>query len=374
MTVLTITPVDVLMLRGNRLFGGAVHGGAHMPPWPSVVTGAVISRALADQNRVGHVTMAPDQADRLVREALGEDFCLRSLWILSRGTLWFPAPADLVVLGEGKDALTVCRMVPRKLPSGLATSCSLEMLPVLDVKERRKPAESVWLSMEGWQSHLQGALPQASQVTTADQLWAVDPRLGIALDAGSRTVKTGAIYTTDAVAVKADTRLIAAFCGTNIPTEGLLRLGGDGRAAEIRQADPSIREQVEGFGRPKAGWKGFRMILATPGLFPSGWLPPGVDQQAGYMLQVDGLKARLVAAAIPRHQVISGWDLAEQVPKPAQKVIPAGACYWFTVDQGDSAALKRLHEEGLWPLMEKQHPVYRRKREGWNHVWFGPWT
>jgi len=345
-----------------------------MPPWPSVVTGAVISRALADQNRVGQVTMAPDQADHQVREALGEDFCLRSLWILSRGTLWFPAPADLAVLGEELHALTVRRMVPRKLPSGLATSCPLEMLPVLDVKERRKPAESVWLSMEGWQSYLQGVLPQASQVITADQLWAVDPRLGIALDARSRTVKTGTIYTTDAVAVKTDTHLIAAFSGNNIPTEGLLRLGGDGRAAEIRQADPPIRKQLEGFGRPKAGWKSFRMILATPGLFPLGWLPPGVDQQAGYTIRVHGLKARLVAAAIPRPQVISGWDLATQAPKPAQKVIPAGACYWFTVDEGDSAVLQRLHEEGLWSLMEKTHPAYRRKREGWNHVWFGSWT
>jgi len=374
MTVLSITPVDVLMLRGNRLFGGAVHGGAHMPPWPSVVTGAVISRALADQNRVGHVTMAPDQADRLVREALGEDFCLRSLWILSRGTLWFPTPADLVVLDDGKNSLSVHRVAPRKVPSGLSCSYPLEMLPVLDAEERKKPAGSVWLSMNGWKSHVQGTVPQAAEVTTADQLWAVDPRLGIALEIGSRTVKTGAIYTTDAVVMKADTHLIAAFSGTNIPSKGLLRLGGDGRAAEIRPADPWIINELEGFGRPAPDWKGFRMILATPGLFPSGWLPPGADERTGYMLQLDNLKAKLMAAALPRHQVISGWDLADQVPKPAQKVMPAGACYWFKVEEGDTAALMELYEKGLWVLMEKEHPVYRRKREGWNHVWFGKWA
>jgi CRISPR-associated protein Cmr3 len=41
-------PLDVLMPRGNRLFGGGVHGESLMPPWPSVFSGALASRALAD--------------------------------------------------------------------------------------------------------------------------------------------------------------------------------------------------------------------------------------------------------------------------------------------------------------------------------------
>lgn len=44
-----IEPLDVLYLRGNRLFDGAgAHGAALMPPWPSLAAGALRSRMLAD--------------------------------------------------------------------------------------------------------------------------------------------------------------------------------------------------------------------------------------------------------------------------------------------------------------------------------------
>jgi hypothetical protein len=43
---ISFEPLDVLMLRGNRLFGGGVHGESHMPPWPSLFSGALASRAL----------------------------------------------------------------------------------------------------------------------------------------------------------------------------------------------------------------------------------------------------------------------------------------------------------------------------------------
>ncbi len=374
MIALTITPVDVLMLRGNRFFGGGVHGEAQMPPWPSVVTGAVVSRALADLQQVEEIVRFPDRAEGVVGKALGEPFGLRSLWVMQDGELWGPAPADLVVLDGPGEGFAIHRIEPQKIPSGLICSYPLEMLPVLKAPDRRKPVASVWVNMEGWKKHLEGQRPSSSCVTTVEQLWATDPRLGIALESCARTVKTGAIYTTDAVAMKAGTSLVAVFRGGRIPTEGLLRLGGDGRAAEIAPADDNLVQALQEFGRPGQGWKGFRMILATPGLFPSGWLPPGVDPAADYTFSLNGLKAKLVSATVTRHQVISGWDLARQQPKPAQKAVPAGACYWFRVQDGDTGALRKLYEEGLWALMDPDHQDSGRRREGWNQVWFGNWT
>ena len=40
MECLLLTPVDVLHLRGNRLFADAGHGTSVMPPWPSLFAGA----------------------------------------------------------------------------------------------------------------------------------------------------------------------------------------------------------------------------------------------------------------------------------------------------------------------------------------------
>jgi len=45
---LFLQPLDVLYLRGNRLFGAAGdHGEALMPPWPSLAAGAIRSHMLA---------------------------------------------------------------------------------------------------------------------------------------------------------------------------------------------------------------------------------------------------------------------------------------------------------------------------------------
>ncbi|MDW8313286.1 MAG: type III-B CRISPR module-associated Cmr3 family protein, partial [Burkholderiales bacterium] len=44
-----LEPLDVLIFRGNKLFGEAgSFGQALLPPWPSVAAGALRSRMLAD--------------------------------------------------------------------------------------------------------------------------------------------------------------------------------------------------------------------------------------------------------------------------------------------------------------------------------------
>lgn len=47
-----IEPLDVLYLRGNLSFGApGDHAAAQMPPWPSLVAGALRSRMLADSRQ-----------------------------------------------------------------------------------------------------------------------------------------------------------------------------------------------------------------------------------------------------------------------------------------------------------------------------------
>ena len=46
-----IKPLDVLFIRGNRLFGDAsTNGVAVMPPWPSMVAGALRSQILVNND------------------------------------------------------------------------------------------------------------------------------------------------------------------------------------------------------------------------------------------------------------------------------------------------------------------------------------
>lgn len=368
-----ITPTDVLFLRGNRLFGGAgEHGEAQMPPWPSVFSGAVASRALADKGLIPKITKRPDQAEAILKEALGQDFACTLVGLSRRGKAYLPLPSDLVCM-KGEDGLEVACLSPKRIPDGLKSSASLPMVPVLTSSARVKPETGIWMDMDGWMSHLAGKLPDTDCLVSQSELWGLDARLGIARDHETRTAQKGRIYTSEAVALTSDTSFIVGFNGKDIPDSGLLRLGGDGRGATITSVE---LETIERIGKPESNWRGFRMILVTPGIFPAGWLPPGCEEDEGsFLFQVGGLTARLEAAAIGRPQTVSGWDMARHEPKPAVKVVPSGSVYWFRVLKGDTSDLTGIWQKGLYSMTGNVDldTFAARRREGYGWVWFGKW-
>ena len=224
------------------------------------------------------------------------------------------------------------------------------------------------LDAAGLAAHLAGNLP-ANTLKAAD-LFQRETRPGIALDAGSRTAQEGALYTTEAIAFKTATGFLVGIDGDAglFASSGLLRLGGDGKGAAYKRIDftPPATALAD-----TAASRRFRVILATPGIFTGGWLPDGVTPpgERDFRLQGEGFSARLVCAAVPRFDIISGWDLALRQPKTAQRVAPAGSVYWFDQLEGDVGKLAAWVASGLWGHnCDKQ-----RRAEGFNLAWLANW-
>lgn len=197
-----------------------MHGDAVMPPWPSAFAGAVASRALADCGRAAEVTARPDRAQGILEELLGADYGLTALGLTQRSDALFPLPADLVALPGPRLASIDPVDLGDDFP-GLAASTALPALPVLRHPSREKPLGGHWIRVEGLASHLSGGVPSAETLVSTKELWKTDPRLGIALDASSRTAAEGQLYTTDAVALCESVRFLAGFAGTRLPVDGL---------------------------------------------------------------------------------------------------------------------------------------------------------
>ena len=85
------------------------------------------------------------------------------------------------------------------------------------------------------------------------------------------------------------------------------------------------------------------------------------------LLVLPGLRARVVAAALSRAETISGWDLAQQCPKPAMKAASAGSVYWLEDLESSADALRKLVTHGLW--MDPCEDTARRA-EGFNRFSF----
>ena len=374
-----VQPLDVLMLRGNKSFGDAgEHGESVMPPWPSLFAGAFRS-ALLGQDAVRLANFAAGQRlEGRLGDVLGTTISpgsFRINWVslaqsakgAAHASCAFPLPADLIAFSDA--ALpTLETLTPTSLGTPVSETTGLPLTALLRRRKADKPDSGRWLAGTGLDDHLSGRPPQATISTST--LFKREPRLGIALDAGTRTATDGAIYTTEAIAFMPDAGFLIGIDGLQeqLPPSGLLRLGGDGKGATYERID--FTPSRAPLARISSDHR-FRLVLATHGLFDQGSLPDKVVRQdnGSYRLTGDGFAARLACAAVPRHEVVSGWDLALWQPKPAQRVAPAGSVYWFDHFEGEADKLANWVAAGLWG----DNPDPQRRAEGFNRAWLAAW-
>lgn len=369
-----IQPLDVLHLRGNRLFGDG-GGNSVMPPWPSVFAGAIRSRMLIDEGVDPTRFARGDDMPGALTEILGSperpgSFTVRSLSLARRTPDAIeplrPLPADVEVFEDENAGARVVphRLWPRKLPTGLAASIPLADGALLQRRHRGKPRGGYWLTARGWERYLGGKALGTDDLIHKSEIWQTEQRLGIELDHHRRSTVEGQLYTTEAVRLCNDPEtgfLVGVSDGGTLPNQGFLRLGGDGRAATVSAA--SVGEEIGADFDAIETVKRCRLILTSPGIFPEGWRLPGLDADGIWPLE--GLQVRITAAAVPRGGVISGWDLARRCPKPATRVAPTGAVYWLEIQSGDIDRLRKLSETGLWGLSPDNNDPTRRA-EGFN--------
>lgn len=389
-TWLFLEPLDVLYLRGNRLFGEAAgdFGAALMPPWPSLAAGAIRSRMLVD----GGVDPAAFAGGEAPPGALGEvlgtpaapgSFRLTQLTLGFRSAVGvepcFPLPDDVVVTRPDLDGASYLQ--PTAPHGALRTSACLPALPLLRADAPAKPVRGLWLNGAGLRAYLEGAPLGREHLLGSADLWQLDPRLGIALDPARGRVAEGKLYTTETVALRqagAHSETGREGCGTGFlvgvadagglsPTDGLLRLGGDGRGAAVTVCEPAWPapdwERIERERR-------FRLVLSTPGLFEGGWRPAGLGAECRWS-DPDGCTAQLTAAVVGRGETVSGWDLARRQPKNALRAAPTGSVYWFEGLEGGTTGLRKLAEEGFWAV--SGYPDRMRRAEGFNNVLVAAW-
>ncbi|MEF8755878.1 MAG: type III-B CRISPR module-associated protein Cmr3 [Accumulibacter sp.] len=375
-----VQPLDVLMIRGNKSFGGdGQHGEAVMPPWPSLFAGAFRSVLLGkDAGQLASFAHGGDRLAGKLGTVLGSrdepgSFAINWLSLAILGAeadtpqAIVPLPADLVAF-DAPRVETLVSLQPTAASAGCMTSGELPLVAHLRIARQAKPETGRWLDTAGLAAHLRGELPARTLSSTA--LFKRETRLGIALDGNSRTATDGALYTSEAIALGQAVGFLVGCEGDDgqLPKSGHLRLGGDGKGASYRAmafTAPLVAPHEIATSRR------FRVILATPGLFADGWLPEGVTRRGSgeYRLQGDGFSARLACAAVPRFDTISGWDLARQQPKSAERVAPAGSVYWFDDFAGDVRKLAEWLASGLWG----DNPDRQRRAEGFNRAWLGLW-
>lgn len=367
-----IEPLDALYLRGNKLFGDpGSFGESLVPPWPSIAAGAIRSWMLTEAS-IDPAAFARGDAPHAALGIPGAPgpftvtaFHLARAVGADVQTLHQP-PADLAVFAEDEGVWSQ-RLRPTLPASGLESSAPTGSLAVLGTQKRNKGATGLWLTQAGWERHLCGQDPAKEHWIQAGSLWATETRVGVGLSVETGRADDGKLFSMQAVMLNDGLGERARFgrvgflvgvAGAALPAQGMLRFGGDGRAAAIGPARYTpTRPAYDAIAHARR----CRLILTSPGIFPDGWRLPGTDADGKFDLA--GVRGRVVCAAVPRAEVVSGFDIAKRHPKDAERAAPAGSVYWLEDVEADAAALGKLAEHGLWPDSAQNSP---RRSEGFN--------
>jgi len=364
-----IEPRDPLIVRDGRPFGPTPGArAASLPfPFPSTLAGAVRTQVGRDADGVFDVR----RIDEVKRIAVSGPLLVELDEVNAVRRWLVPAPADTLLLDldpPHKDRAICKRLVPLHLPSGAQTNLPGGLKPVglarPDPRKPRGPRFWYWDGFSHWlTSPREGevALPELGHDGPVPE-----QRTHVRIRPDTSTAEEGALFQTHGLEFTQHSRQRLALA---VITDGILHpdlapLGGERRLVSWRQSQdtpPACPAAVRDAIIQNAAC---RVVLLTPAHFAQGHHPDWLLQPRA------GVSPVLVAMAVQRAQVASGWDLEWGRPKPTRRLAPAGTVLFLRL-QGDLSAIAQW-ADGLW--MQCISDAEQDRRDGFGLAVLGTWS
>lgn len=403
MTIWIIEPRDPLIVRDGRPFGpnpGA--RAATLPfPLPSTIVGGLRHKAGLDDAGVFN----REDVARVLGLGLRGPLLVEITDDGALGQFLFPAPADALVLdADGSDPGTTELRIQALAPHALAGAPKTNqpdgmalIAPATRVPNKVSGAAPRFWHQQYFNTWLTAPAPDATVALDAVGLRGLesDARTHVSVQPDTQTAREGALFQTrgleftwrDRVAwaereafVIRRLALAAAFEDKGTPYTpphfpgGLAPLGGERRLMRWSAVERTLPEPPPGLFDAIVEARQARVILLTPALFAAGYRPPVTWMRGGGI-------AHLRAAAVPRAQVISGWDLNADngvdergrprprgKPKATRRLAPAGAVYFVTWESGADV---RAWLDATW--MQNVSDADQDQRDGFGLAALGVW-
>ncbi|MEW6243538.1 MAG: type III-B CRISPR module-associated Cmr3 family protein [Bacillota bacterium] len=310
--------------------------------------------------------------------------------ILRNGRPMFRAPSDaLITRRRHEEPPGVFALRPFKPHADAGIYLDTPLDPLL-IPDQAKPEVGYnWWPMETFSAWL--ASPDGRHVSVPDREpgMPIERRAHVAIDDQKGSSLEKHLYTTEGIVFTGRTKrqggssshsdeateylewsILAKVSGDDsTELSGVAPLGGEGRLASIATVGEEFwpkpsPELVKTIGRADR----VRMILVTPAHFNGGWKPEWLDDDLqGTPPSVQGLKLRLVSAAVGRRMTTSGWDLFHDRPKLVRWLVGSGSVYFFEVVQGSAAVL--TGDAWLKPVSDEE----QSRRDGYGLAVWGVW-
>ncbi len=371
-----IEPRDPLIVRDGRPFGPnpGARAASLTFPFPSTTTGAVRTRAGLDAN--GAFPKGDEQCLKRVK-AIGVKGPLLvemdeqhdvGRWLL-------PAPADALLLDLDPAVETQAvrkPLVPLASPAGAESNLPDDLAlvgpvhpdPRKPVGGKRLPRFWYWESLAQWLEQ-----PFESEVDLASLGHGgpmPEQRTHVSILAEAMTAREGALFQTRGLefTLKARQRLALAVMTDEDLQPGIAPLGGERRLVSWRRSRVEAPACPDTVRSAIMRDKHCRVILLTPGDFAAGYRPE-------WLLELrEGVTPVLKAVALPRMQVVSGWDFERQRPKPTRRLAAAGTVIFLKLNDDESAIGNWI--DRMW--MQCICDAERDRKDGFGLAVLGSWS
>lgn len=370
-----IEPRDVLFFRDARPISGASIGLGATWPSPSVFHSAVISafyRAFPNE--------ATKRSEKLTAFSNVKTF---GPFPMKDGEVLFPTPADLITDGSDDEKTVLRQLLPTEVSENLKKLGNLPSPLEFPLWAKVKPTKArpgEWISASGLEKYLSGKIDEidcGKELFKNADIFDSEARPGIAIEAKTGTTKDGAFYMATYMRLKKGVSMVASVDVaskkqgepdfwkklTESNEDARIVFGGQRGVVQMSEHCEKILQDK---GDCPAG-KLVKWTLLSPACFHAGWRPGFVDDSGNVLLKEmparergesredwrkrckngAGIKARLVAARIPKPVVVSGWKLGDAnsgdidaggAPKATKLLVPAGAVFYFECESEDDAA------------------------------------
>ena len=370
---IAIEALDLLFFRNAKPFDAvdSPFGETLEMPYTSTVYGALRSKILSENSHL-YQDFKLGEAGELT-EVIGSPARKGSLEInffsiLNEDDEIFLAIAkDLVVDKDNPNDIFSLDL--NKKPDWLSCDSNFKFDYILstskDVKVE-KP-ERKYISLKNLEKYLNNN-PNLDIEEQNLEFFAKEYRTGIKINKDINKVEEGMIYRKELLSLKDGYKFYLELSNDKglLPKEGLLKLGGESKGANYypKDIDSSIKLTAETKARIKESKK-FKIYLATPAIFNQGWLPDLIDKDSLIARLDNGIEFKVIASAIEKYKMVSGWDIAKGGPKDAYRVLPAGSVYYCEVLNDD------FNVDDLLDKLHGQIISDKRQKDGFGITYLG---
>jgi len=345
---------DTLFFRETRPMETTGEVQSIFPPSAQTMAGAVRTFIGDSQGINWHAFNKDHELTKTI--GYGDDLgalSFQGAWLALAGERLYPAPLN-IMQSKADNKITRLNISEKTIHCDLGKKVRLPTLS--DDAQGSKPLENSWLTKAGMQAVLAGSVPSDKQIKTKSDLIETESRVGIARYNQTRAVVDSMLYQTEHIRPndQLTIELDAEGLTESLPTSAVVRLGGEGRSANMTlqpKADAGLKQEKMNNA------KGIILYLLTPLKYEQkgdDWQPlpafnkQETDKQTIWTGTLNGIELELHSAVTGKAIRDGGWDLAKHQPRPASSMIPAGSVFYCKVKNGDyGTAQQAIHNSQI---------------------------